>query len=368
MHFKILSLLLIAFNSMGQEICYNDVHINIRYKSGFLAAHRGTVGHLPDEPVHAIEIGIETRLENNAFWNDAFKNPFAGAKLYHSNLSNKEVLGTATGLYGFMEFPWFKSKRFFITSSLGAGFGYISKKYDPVLNPKNPIISTNVCGMVVLGLQGKAYFNKHFGLTFGADLTHFSNGGWKLPNLGANLPFITVGLLLKVGSVERKKIDQRSFVRSPFFSNWKCTVMGILSGKEIWPSGNKRYPVYATSLFLHKQMKQKTGMEIALDLISKQSLFGYRNYIPKTQWSIFQIGTYLGFQLPLNKLRFVTGMGVYLKDRYDADDEFYHRLGMRYQLNNGIMLNFVLKSHWAKADYLEWGIGYTFNHKKRFLK
>jgi hypothetical protein len=25
----------------------------------------------------------------------------------------------------------------------------------------------------------------------------------------------------------------------------------------------------------------------------------------------------------------------------------------------------VLKSHWAKADYIEWGVGYTFKYKKR---
>jgi hypothetical protein len=66
----------------------------------------------------------------------------------------------------------------------------------------------------------------------------------------------------------------------------------------------------------------------------------------------------------LDKLTLVAGMGVYLKDRYDSDNEIYHRVGMRYQCDNGLLLNVVLKSHWAKADYAEWGIGYTFNYKK----
>jgi len=24
-----------------------------------------------------------------------------------------------------------------------------------------------------------------------------------------------------------------------------------------------------------------------------------------------------------------------------------------------------LKSHWARADYVEWGLGYTFNYKSK---
>jgi hypothetical protein len=61
----------------------------------------------------------------------------------------------------------------------------------------------------------------------------------------------------------------------------------------------------------------------------------------------------------------VLGMGAYVKDRYQPDGPLYHRIGMRYQFSNGITANLVLKSHWAKADYVEWGIGYTFKHGKR---
>jgi hypothetical protein len=57
-------------------------------------------------------------------------------------------------------------------------------------------------------------------------------------------------------------------------------------------------------------------------------------------------------------------MGYYLRDKYKPEDFLYHRVGFRYYLKNGITVNCVLKSHWAKADYAEFGIGYTFNWKK----
>ena len=54
----------------------------------------------------------------------------------------------------------------------------------------------------------------------------------------------------------------------------------------------------------------------------------------------------------------VIGMGAYVRDKYKPNDKLYHRVGMRYVFDNGINLNLALKSHWARADYVEYGIGY----------
>ena len=66
----------------------------------------------------------------------------------------------------------------------------------------------------------------------------------------------------------------------------------------------------------------------------------------------------------MDHFHFVLGMGVNVIDKFQPEGRFYHRIGMRYYLNNGISLNAVLRSNWAKADFAEWGIGYTFNYKK----
>jgi hypothetical protein len=114
-----------------------------------------------------------------------------------------------------------------------------------------------------------------------------------------------------------------------------------------------------------KLFRPKVGMEIAFDLMSKQSVFNYKGYVPKTQWTIFQMGVYAAYVLPLDHMQIVLGMGAYVKDRYQPDGPLYHRIGMRYQFDNGVTANLVLKSHWAKADYIEYGIGYTFKYKKK---
>ena len=82
--------------------------------------------------------------------------------------------------------------------------------------------------------------------------------------------------------------------------------------------------------------------------------------VPKKQIEIWQLGIFTGYILPLNKFHLLIGMGAYVRDKYKPNDPLYHRVGMRYVFDNGLNLNLVLKSHWARADYVEYGIGYTF--------
>lgn len=339
-----------------------------REKNGFLAAHRGTMGHLPKDRIFCFEAGISKRLMGSKAYSEAYKQPVVGVSTYLSNLGNKEILGFGAGAYGFIEFPMWRNSNSFLAGKLGCGLGYVSKVFDQNKNPKNVAVSSHVNALIVIGVTGTWRMTNRFSLLYGVDLTHFSNGSSKVPNLGLNMPTFSIGAAYHWKDKRSVAVEQFRVEKAPFFQRWEAGVIGILSDKKVFPTGGKTFPVYAVNGFAYKQFKSKVGWELGLDFISKQSLFQYRDYIPKTQWSIFQIGGYSCFSLPLNRLRFVLGMGIYIKDRYDADDELYHRLGMRYVFKNGLLVNMTLKTHWAKADYIEYGIGYTFKHKNYYEK
>lgn len=362
---RILLILILLTNlSIAQEGVQNPLSFQLKSKNGFLAAHRGTMSHLPKERVSAIEFSFSKRLNGSGNWHEAYKNPIVGATLYASNLGNKEILGHGFGVYGFIEFPMSRNKKLFLTGHLGAGLGGVTKIFDQETNPKNVAMSSHLNALLSLGINGRWNINPKHGLVLGVDMTHFSNGASKVPNLGLNILNLSLGYAYTFKYQQQVSVEPIQIEKTPFFRNWKYTAIGIISSKEIFPTTGKNYPVYAFSNVLYKRFRPKVGMEVALDLIYKKALFGYRDYIPKTEWTIFQVGAYVGYYLPLNRFGFVLGMGRYLKDRYDADDEFYHRVGMRYRFDNGLLLNLVLKSHWAKADYVEWGVGYTFNYSK----
>lgn len=358
-----LLILLLTSTAFGQTEQRDEWGIQFKVKSGLLIAHRGTMGHLYKEDVLAGELSYYKRITTKK-WGQSYKYPFVGITVYGSNLGNKQILGSAFGSYGFIEFPFNLGFKHVFTAKLGTGLGFITKVYDPIKNPKNVAMSSYVNALICLGVQGRSYITPKDVITYGLDMTHLSNGATKVPNLGVNLPFISIGYSRVIESMKRDTSTQISPLKTPFFKNWVFSPVAIFSFKEMFPTGGKKYPVFALSNVFYKQFRARVGMELALDLISKQALFAYRDYIPKNQWRIFQIGTYVGYAIPLDKLRFVVGMGCYAKDRYDADDEFYHRVGMRYQAKNGLLLNLVLKSHWAKADYIEFGLGYTFKYKR----
>lgn len=365
MRFLIFLLFFALQTSAQSDSARNEWGIVLKPKSGFLAAHRATMSHLPKDRIWGAELSVYKRLYKSNNWCESYKNPFVGVTAYGSTLGNKEVLGNGFGAYAFIEFPMMKNARKnILTAKLSAGLGYVSKIFSQSQNPKNVATSSHINALLCLGLQGRWYFSDNQCLLYSMDMTHFSNGSSKVPNLGLNMPFLGIGYGYTFAHEKKTFVAQRNFQKTPFMKNWQLTLVGIASFKEMFPTGGKVYPVYALNTFVSKQFKAKVGMEAGFDFISKQSLFNYKPYIPKTQWSIFQIGTYAAYVLPLDKLRFVLGMGVYLKDRYDSDNEIYHRVGMRYMCANGLELNLVLKSHWAKADYVEYGIGYTFGKKQ----
>ena len=149
------------------------------------------------------------------------------------------------------------------------------------------------------------------------------------------------------------------------FKKWLFGVTLIGSSKETFPTGGKQYPVFAVSTSFRWFSKPKVGVEVAFDVISKQVIFNYKKEIQKTQWDILQMGLYIGYLVPFDNLHLTIGMGTYVKDKYQPEDFMYHRVGMRYYFKNGINTQIILKSHWARADYVEWGIGYTFNYVKK---
>ncbi len=186
-------------------------------------------------------------------------------------------------------------------------------------------------------------------------MTHFSNGSTKVPNLGLNLPYLGLGYGYKI----KKHLDT-NYVLAPYQKKWQYGLMMIGSVKEIYPTGGKKYPIFALSLIGRRFFNQKVGLELSFDAISKQAIMGYHSDVRKTQSEIIQLGLFAGYILPFDRFHMLFGMGAYVRDKYNPENLFYHRVGMRYVFDNGININLVLKTHWAKADYVEYGIGYTF--------
>lgn len=334
--------------------------IEIKPKLGFLIADRGVVGYLPRSHAFGGEASFVIYTNGLKKWHKSYNHPIIGMTLFGASVGNSKILGNFFGSYAFIEFPFLKTKRYRFTGKLGSGLAYGTKAYDPINDPKNAVISTHVNALVCFGLKNRFVVNNHQ-YVLGIDLTHCSNGAFKVPNIGINMPFISLGYGYRFITTEKESIERTTLP----FRKILYGATAILSAKEIFPTGQGRSPVYSLSTFARYFFKPKVGCEISLDVTSKQVIFKYHPEIPKNQLDVVQVGFYTGYLLPLDNFHLVIGMGINIRDKYQPESLLYHRIGMRYYFKNGIHLNAVLRSNWAKADFTEWGIGYTFNYRNK---
>ena len=331
-----------------------ELWIEGRAKIGFLAAHSSLMGHLAKQHAYGAELSLIHQAKGNKKWHAAYKYPSMGITAFATTVGNKEVLGNYYGIFSFFNLPLIKKEKFSVSTKLAAGLGYTNRAYHPDDNKLNVAVSTKLNARITIGLDARFSHKSHY-FSIGIDASHFSNAAIKVPNLGLNMPFLSLAYGHKINEVENT-IETESKKEK----YWEYGALAIASVKETFPTGGPKYPVYGLNFYGRKFFNSNTAMELSLDFISKQAILDYHKDIPKTQYEILQIGTFVGFILPFDHFHLITGMGVYLKDKYQPEDFLYHRVGMRYVFDNGINLNLVLKSHWARADYTEFGIGYSF--------
>ncbi|MBP6091712.1 MAG: acyloxyacyl hydrolase [Crocinitomicaceae bacterium] len=351
----------ILFLSSSVRAQFNyEYGFEYKQKVGILLAHHEIMSHIPNSLSYAGELSFYIHSKGNEKWHKSYAYPSYGVTLFGASLGNDSILGKSLGLFPFIEFPFIRKKHFVFSGRLGAGLGYISKRYDKNLNPKNVAMSSALNALVTFGLKA-TYLYQASEFSFGVDMTHLSNAAFKMPNLGINLPYLS----LSYGyTLQQKSLDTLVKTEIVPKKKWLIGATFIASTKENSPTGGERYPVYALSMHGRRFFNAKTGLELALDVISKQSLKGIMTDVPKTQSDLIQVGLFAGFLLPLDQFHFVLGMGAYVHDKFKPDGLLYHRIGMRYYFKNGLNAQLVLHSHWGRADYAEWGVGYTFNHKK----
>lgn len=353
---RLLTVLLLTFSSLAQSD--REWGIEYRQKLGFLAAHRGVMGHLAENHAWAGELTYFQQTKGQKQWHKECRYPIIGATLFGGSVGSDRILGTFWGAYSFIEFPFVKTQHFEFLGKLGSGLGYGTKVFDAENNPKNVAMSSHLNALICFGLKTHFIFDRNK-ITFGLDMTHFSNGASKVPNLGVNLPYLSLGY---ARTIRKTTVDTLILPTIVPLKKWLFGMTLIGSFKETFPTGGKKYPVFGLNANLRWFSKPKVGFEAAFDVISKQAILNYKKEIDKTQWDILQMGVYIGYLLPLDQFHFAIGMGVYVKDKYQPEDFMYHRVGMRYNFQNGIHAQVILKSHWARADYVEYGIGYTINY------
>ena len=101
--------------------------------------------------------------------------------------ANGPGMGNIYSLYGYFDRPLvvFRGFSFGYSGEFGLGFMF-NKRFDPVTNPQNKVISTPVNAHISLGFQAQYDITPRYNAGLGFFFNHCSNGAVAYPNYGLN--------------------------------------------------------------------------------------------------------------------------------------------------------------------------------------
>jgi len=332
--------------------------IHYENKLGLLLVHSTKMSHLPKQFVHGSEIGIQRIVSGKKMWHRLYSQPKIGLSCYWGNLGNDVILGKVFGGYAFIELPLIRSNKHLFSVRIGNGIGRVSKVFSVNDNPLNSAISSEINSMFQFSLMYNYSFKK-FDFGLGSDFLHLSNAAIKSPNLGLNIPSLKLRMAYsystKLRSIELKNEVVQSDKAIP-----KNRFLAILFGsyKQLYENPGVSYPVYGATLSYQRIGSSLRGWEYGVDVNRNGSDIQLLYNQGVETKKIVKYGVYGAYIVQLDKFQMLAGMGVYCYDPHRLNGLFYHRVALRYIVYNHLTLNLGLKSHWANADYAEFGIGF----------
>ena len=341
----------------GQDSYWNNRAFESNYHYGYIWAHRPRVEHLTTGHTQGFEISLQTQSDGSKWWHRLHHYPQTGISLMYFDLANHEVVGNAAAAVGFINFPLLRSDGFQFSLQSGAGLGYLTKKFDPVTDHKNMGIGSHLNAAIRFGFQTRWQVSKKIFLHLDYDITHFSNTAYRLPNLGINNISLSGGISYHFHDPEKFQVQDIP----PLEKKWMIEVVYGTGVKENFPPDGKQYFAHTVYFQALRLFSQKSRLAAGADVFYDLSLFRFIDDAvsnSEKRIKVIRGGVHFGYEMQVNHFSLLVHMGYYLLDQTKIDGQFYHRYGLKYNLGRHCFINLSLKTHWARADYAELGLGW----------
>jgi hypothetical protein len=259
------------------------------------------------------------------------------------------------GAFSFINLPLFKFQVLKSNLRLGAGIGWIEKPYNKVSNHKNVIIGSSINGYLNILWQNEVAINNNITLNIGLSFSHLSNGSSTLPNLGLNIPALSIGVRYSSSPTEYKipKVQETTI------NKWTLGAFTSVGVKQVPWIGSKRYLVNVVNIEMAKQVSFRSSLGGGLFLFYDRTYeLDQSDIFPlKRDVSNAQGGVYALYQFKAGRLVLPVQIGVPLANR-EANNQVYQQVGLRYSISPKWSGQVLLKAFGGKADLLHLGVGY----------
>jgi hypothetical protein len=354
-------LLILPYSLDAQETPKGSYTVDANYFYGNILLHSQSIKHLIIGHPEGVVISFNKKTFGKKAWEQAYNFPDYGASFHYQNMKN-EVLGNMYGVYGHYSFYFLDRRLMFRT---GPGLVYNTNPYDKQTNFRNNAYGTHIMPSMLFMLNYNRQDIWHgAGIQAGITFIHYSNGSTASPNTSTNTFALNVGLNYTFDKKKENQyvhIQDDSIYKQPVHYN--IIARGGVNQSDV--IGSKQYPYLTLGGYIDKRISRKSGFQLGTEFIWAKYLKEYIYYMSVAYPELHsnahtdyrKLGVFGGYELYINRLSLEAQVGYYVYSPYNSTGRLYERLSFKYYFAKDIYAVAGLKTHGAKAEVLEFGLG-----------
>jgi len=357
--FVLLSLFNPVYSGLGDSLI-NGIRVEAKLHYGIVLPHHKAIQYVLRDNIKGAEITLSTESKGRHYWESLYRFPRYGIGYYYNDFSNPDILGKSHSAFGFIDVPFYRERgKLSLSYQVAFGIGLFTKTYETYENPLNMAISKVSNAFIGFDIIARYKVGNHHELKSALELSHYSNGKKRSPNMGINTITFTTAWLYSLKPVKYKNKQTNKV-------NYKKHFYELIynAGTKRDDMLNERLYFISTIIFDYNYaFTPKYAVGAGVDLFYDQSLShikAFEEKEPLASHDNYQAGAHFGLRARFGRLNIVLNAGRYVYANYYKYTAIYSRLGMRYALTEKLLFNLTIKAHHAIADYLEWGLGYRF--------
>lgn len=340
---------------------YNHIFLEVAGHYGFIWAHTRAIDHLVQKHFPLIQLSAWQPLSGQKPWHHLYAFPDVGLGFWGGSLGYPDVLGYAYALTPQLRIPLLRGENTSLFIQHGVGIGYVTKPFDRLNNFRSNAIGSHLNIAFQTGVKFNVHTGRYASVSLGIGLAHLSNGAFKKPNRGINIPSANLSLTL----LENRTPDHKKPNPVKLSPGWRNkTFVSVYLGGGVNRYDHRDQTMYGALFFsttMTYMLSPKRRIGLGGDIFHNQADRMYVDAMTMELMEARQIlkgGLHLAYEQLFGQLDFVFQTGYYLFYGQKEHGMIYNRLGFRYPVRNQILLGLSLKTHTFTAEYLEVGIGY----------
>lgn len=335
--------------------------LDANYFYGSILEHNPDIAHLITDHPSGLILSYNRKTFGLKAWESRYNYPDWGFSFIYQDMKN-ENLGENYSAYAHYNFYFLKRNLMF---RIGQGIAYTTKSYDKENNFVNNAYGSDLMSTTFLMLNyKKENIIKGLGFQAGISLVHYSNANVKAPNTSTNTFAFNVGANYVLDYNETQDYIP-STEDKKFTEKIKYNVVFRTGVNESDVINSGQFPFYIISGYADKRLNRKSAIQAGADVFFSKFLkeliyyysVSFQEYDITGDEDWKRIGVFVGHELFVNKMSIVTQLGYYVYYPYDFEGRVYNRIGLKRYFGDKFFGAITLKSHGAKAEAVEFGIG-----------